>query len=125
MPRFLGFHDCFEGQFVYYLYDTSFPFNGPIYGINFTTTDAPCCPQRSQTECVPNVRYHSLYYEMRQDAWVTKRTSMTVDSTEHGSQGDSFWTVGTDEEMIFFRYTSATGAFRVGETLNNLSLIHI
>ena len=24
MPRFLGFHDCFEGQFVYYLYDTSF-----------------------------------------------------------------------------------------------------
>ena len=125
MPRFLGFHDCFEGQFVYYLYDTSFPFNGPIYGINFTTTDAPCCPQRSQTECVPNVRYHSLYYEMREDAWVTKRTSMTVDSTEHGSQGDSFWTVGTDEEMIFFRYTSSTGAFRVGEQLNNWTIMKV
>ena len=117
LPRFLGFHDCFEGQFVYYLYDTSFPFNGPIYGINFTTTDAPCCPLRSQTECEPNVEYHSYYYEMRQDAWVTQKTRITVDAPNKGAS-ESFWTVSTDDPMIFFRYTSSTGAFRLGETIN-------
>ena len=117
VPRFLGFHDAFEGQFLYYLYDTSFPFNGPIYGINFTTTDAQCCPQRSQSECVPNVEYHSYYYEMREDAWVTKKTTLTVDAPDDGG-AESFWTVGTDDHMLFFRYTSSSGAFRIGETLN-------
>ena len=117
MPRFLGFHDAFEGQFLYYLYDTSFPFNGPIYGINFTTTDAPCCPARSETPCVPNVEYHSYYYEMREDAWVTQKTRITVDVPGKGA-AESFWAVGTDDPMIFFRYTSSSGAFRIGETLN-------
>mgnify|MGYP003323161454 CR=1 FL=1 len=118
LPKFLGFHDAFEGQFVYYLYDTSFPFSGPIYGINLITTDAPCNPSTADCPHDPHTLYHSYYYEMRQDAWQTKKTRLVVDAPPGSGMAESFWTVGTDDFMVFFRYTSNTGFFAVGETLN-------
>ena len=138
LPRFLGFHDAFEGQFVYYLYDTVFPFSGPIYGINLITTDAPCLPQQG-SNVQPTFNYHSYYYEMRQDAWVTQKTHISVDAPAGSGLQESFWAVGTDDLMLFFRYTNEDGFYTIGETINGwliqnvryfgdelrLSLIHI
>ena len=117
LPRFLGFHDAFEGQFVYYLYDTSFPFSGPMYGINLITTDAPCLPTQG-SNIQPTFNYHSYFYEMREDAWETKKTHMSVDAPDGVGLNESFWAVGTDDLMVFFRYTSVTGFFAVGEQIN-------
>tara|TARA_B100000927_G_scaffold291486_1_gene293935 strand:- start:2422 stop:5853 length:3432 start_codon:yes stop_codon:yes gene_type:complete len=118
LPRFLGFHDAFEGQFVYYLYDTEKPFNGPVFGINFTTTDAPCFDGDDYGGVqTPNVQYYSVYYKIRDDAWQTQKTRLTVSAPNADNIADSFWAVGTDDQMVFFRYTSSTGAFLVGETL--------
>ena len=118
LPRFLGFHDAFEGQFVYYLYDTTFPFSGPIYGINLITTDAPCNPSTADCPHDPHTTYHSYYYEMREDAWATKKTHISVDAPNSGGLPESFWAVGTDDLMIFFRYTTETGFYTPGETIN-------
>ena len=35
VPKFLGFEDSYDSQFLYYLYDTSYPWNGPIFGIQY------------------------------------------------------------------------------------------
>ena len=118
LPRFLGFHDAFEGQFVYYLYDTTFPFSGPIYGINLITTDAPCNPSTADCPHDPHTTYHSYYYEMREDAWATKKTHISVDAPNSGGLPESFWAVGTDDLMIFFRYTTETGFYTPGEQIN-------
>ena len=118
LPRFLGFHDAFEGQFVYYLYDTTFPFSGPIYGINLITTDAPCNPSTADCPHDPHTTYHSYYYEMREDAWATKKTHISVDAPNSGGLPESFWAVGTDDLMVFFRYTTETGFYTPGETIN-------
>ena len=118
LPRFLGFHDAFEGQFVYYLYDTSFPFSGPIYGVNLITTDAPCNPSTADCPHDPHTTYHSYYYEMREDAWKTQKTHIAVDAPNTVGLQESFWTVGTDDHMVFFRYTSVTGFFAIGEQIN-------
>ena len=106
LPKFLGFHDAFEGQFFYYLYDTTFPFSGPIYGINLITTDAPCNPSTADCPHDPHTLYHSYYYEMRQDAWETKKTHISVDTPGQDGLSESFWAVGTDDQMVFFRYLS-------------------
>tara|TARA_Y100001970_G_scaffold159451_1_gene195081 strand:- start:49522 stop:53283 length:3762 start_codon:yes stop_codon:yes gene_type:complete len=118
LPRFLGFHDAFEGQFVYYLYDTVFPFSGPIYGINLITTDAPCNPSTADCPHDPHTTYHSYYYEMRQDAWVTQKTHIAVDAPAGSGLQESFWAVGTDDLMVFFRYTNEEGFYTIGETIN-------
>ena len=39
----LGFEDSYDSQF-YYLYDTSYPWNGPLFGIQYALNDIPCCP---------------------------------------------------------------------------------
>ena len=44
VPRFLGFEDSYDSQFYYYLYDTSYPWNGPLFGIQYSLNDIPCCP---------------------------------------------------------------------------------
>ena len=118
LPRFLGFHDAFEGQFVYYLYATTFPCSGTIYGINLITTDAPCNPSTADCPHDPHTTYHSYYYEMREDAWATKKTHISVDAPNSGGLPESFWAVGTDDLMVFFRYTTETGFYTPGETIN-------
>ena len=117
VPKSLNFHDAFEGQFVYYLYDTSYPWNGPVYGINFLTTNAPCL-QDSNSQ--PTYEYHTFNYTIKESAWVTHKTRVYVDAPAHQpGANESFWGTGTDEHRIFFRYTSNTGFFAVGERINN------
>ena len=117
LPRFLGFHDAFEGQFVYYLYNTEYPFAGPVFGINFTTTNAPCITGSRNQQEEPTITYKSIYYKIREDAWKTQKTRLTVSAPNGDGIADSFWTCGTDDEMLFFRYTSSEGAFLVGENI--------
>lgn len=122
VPRSLNFHDAFEGQFVFYLYDTTYPWNGPIYGINFFETDAPCLPisyRSGSTPPDPTLTFHTYNYEIRQDAWVTKKTRMFVDAPDlTPGANESFWTAGTEDHRIFFRYTTASGFFEVGDEIN-------
>lgn len=121
VPRALNFHDAFEGQIVYYLYDTTYPWNGPVYGINLITTTAPCCPSTytENNTCVPVWAYHTYDYQIKQSAWRTQKTHITVEvpDASPGAQ-ESFWTAGTDDRILFFRYTSSSGFFAVGETIN-------
>ena len=117
VPRSLNFHDAFEGQFVYYLYDTSYPWNGPVYGINFLTTNAPCLQNSNQQ---PTYEYHTFNYTIKESAWVTQKTRIYVDAPQNQvGANESFWGTCTDEHRIFFRYTSSTGFFGVGERINN------
>ena len=116
VPRSLNFHDAFEGQFVYYLYDTSYPWNGPVYGINFLTTDAPCL---DDDQAEPTLYYHTYNYTIKETAWVTKKTRIYVDAPPNQvGANESFWGTDSEEPRIFFRYTSNTGFFAIGERIN-------
>ena len=35
IPRYLGFEDMYDSQFVFYLYDTTNPWNGPIFSTQY------------------------------------------------------------------------------------------
>jgi hypothetical protein len=121
VPRSLNFHDAFEGQIVYYLYDTSYPWNGPVYGINLITTTAPCCsPTYTASDtCVPVFKYHTYDYQIKQSAWRTQKTHITVEVPDQTSGAqESFWSAGTDDHILFFRYITNTGFFAVGEQIN-------
>ena len=78
VPRYLGFEDMYDSQFVYYLYDTSYPWNGPIFGIQYRLSDAGCCPNASRangdSDCIPKLfSFHSHFYEVREDSWETTK----------------------------------------------------
>ena len=121
VPRSLNFHDAFEGQVVYYLYDTSYPWNGPVYGINMITTSAPCCPATytEDNTCVPIWKYHTYNYKIKESAWRTQKSHITVDVPDAtpGAK-ESFWTAGTEDRILFFRYITNTGYFVIGEQIN-------
>ena len=121
VPKFLGFHDAFEGQFVYYLYDTTYPWNGPIYGINMVTSDANCCQQQytNNQPCIVTRDFKSFNYTIKESVWRTKKTRLFVDVPDQTPGGsESFWTCGTDDHRLFFRYTTSTGFFAIGERIN-------
>ena len=69
VPRYLGFEDCYDTQFMYYLYDTTYPWNGPLFSCQYVLNDVPCCPNSGSDndECVPNYSFHSHFYEIRSD----------------------------------------------------------
>ena len=133
VPRYLGFEDMYDSQFVYYLYDTSYPWNGPIFGIQYTLSDAGCCPnttctdeqERSYPCCIRTYSYHSHFYQIRQDSWETTKSTLKLSDMSTQGVNESFWTVGTDSRRIFFRYTSTTGAFRRGEEVNGWTITSV
>jgi hypothetical protein len=129
VPRYLGFEDMYDSQFVYYLYDTSYPWNGPIFGIQYRLSDAGCCPNATDSNgdqtCLPNYTFGSHFYQVRQDSWETRKS--TIELHDGNSQGvnESFWECGTDSRRIFFRYTSTSGSFKRGEELNGWVLSEV
>ncbi len=127
VPRFLGFEDSYDSQFYYYLYDTSYPWNGPIFGIQYALNDVPCCPNttcndesttRPRPCCVPNDHHYSHFYEIREDSWETTKTRISINDISTNGVKESFQCIDTDSRRILFRYTSTTGSFKRGETLN-------
>jgi len=122
VPRYLGFEDMYDSQFVYYLYDTSFPWNGPIYSIQYTLSDAACCPNAEDSsgcpECIPNYTYHSHFYSIREDMWQTSNSRIELSDGNSTGVNESFWVADTSTTRLLFRYTSTTGAFKRGEMIN-------
>jgi len=127
VPRFLGFQFGYDSQFMYYLYDTSYPWNGPLFGIQYELSDRACCPNstctaddgqgttRSYPCCIPNREFYSHFYQIREDAWKTTKSTITLEGNAGSGVEESFQTAGTDDRTIFFRYTSSSGSFRKGE----------
>ena len=129
VPRFLGFEDSYESQFYFYLYDTSFPWNGPIFSTQYILSNAQCCPNTTDPEgcpqCAPVWTYHSHYYEIQQDSWETTKTKLSIHDASSVGVNESFWTVDTTTPIIFFRYLTRTGDFGPGEKINGWDVVSV
>ncbi len=133
VPRYLEFHTLFDSQFTYYVYDTSYPWKGPIFGIQYATSNRNCCPNQEVSDnCICNedlltYDYYSHFYEIREDSWKTTRSKMSITGAPGGSGvNESFKTVDTDTKRILFRYTSRFGdSFSVGDTVNGWEISEV
>ena len=127
VPRFLGFQSCYDSQYLYYLYDTSYPWNGPIFGIQYQLSDAACCPNHygsssNRNECVVHKEWYSHFYQIRQDSWKTTKSRIDVRGPAGSGVDESFRTADTDTHRIFFKYLTTTGTFRKGEQINGWNI---
>ena len=129
IPRFLGFEDMYDSQFVFYLYDTTNPWNGPIFSSQYVLSNAQCCPNTTDAEgcphCAPVWTYHSHFYEINADVWNTTKTNLSIHDSDSEGVNESFWTVDTDTPIVFFRYTTRTGDFKPGERINGWDIVTV
>ena len=129
VPRFLGFEDSYDSQFYYYLYDTSYPWNGPLFGIQYALNDIPCCPNAVNEEddpiCLPNEHFYSHFYKIREDSWETTKTRMVLTDESTNAVNESFEIIDTDSPRILFRYTTRTGDFNRGEQINGWNIVSV
>lgn len=141
VPKFLGFEDSYDSQFLYYLYDTSYPWNGPIFGIQYRLNDKPCCPNatcpdtattgggaggtRQRPCCKPNYHNYSHFYQIREDSWETTRTKIKLTNKSTQGVNESFWTFDTTTPRILFRYLTRDGDFNRGEKLNGWDIVSV
>ncbi len=133
VPRYLEYHTLFDSQFTYYVYDTSYPWKGPIFGIQYATSNRNCCPNQEVSDnCICNedlltYDYYSHFYEVRQDSWNTTRTKINItDSKGNSGINESFKAVDTETKRILFRYTTNTGdSFREGDTVNGWEISEV
>ena len=134
VPRFLGFEDSYDSQFYYYLYDTSYPWNGPLFGIQYSLNDIPCCPNttcndeysgRPRPCCVPNEHYYSHFYQIRQDSWETTKSKLVLSDESTNAVNESFEIIDTDSPRILFRYTTRDGDFNKGEQINGWNIVSV
>ena len=122
VPRYLGFEDSYDTQFMYYLYDTTYPWNGPIFSCQYVLNNAPCCPTNSNQPCVPSYSFHSHFYEIRQDSWLTSETRIKINDGDEDTNA-CFFEIDTKTKRILFRYTTNNGnAFERGQKLNGWDL---
>ena len=134
VPRFLGFEDSYDSQFYYYLYDTSYPWNGPLFGIQYALNDIPCCPnttcndensERPRPCCIPNDHYYSHFYQIRQDSWETTKSKLVLSDESTNAVNESFEIIDTDSPRILFRYTTRDGDFNKGEEINGWNIVSV
>jgi hypothetical protein len=136
VPRFLGFEDSYDSQFLYYLYDTTYPWNGPIFGIQYQLNDIPCCPNttcpdpstgRPSPCCIPNEHYYSHFYQIREDSWETTKTRISINDISTIGVRESFQTIGTDDRRILFRYTggNTNGSWKRGDKINGWDIASV
>ena len=128
IPRYLGFEDMYDSQFVFYLYDTTYPWNGPIFSTQYILSNAQCCPNTTDPEgcpqCAPVWTYHSHFYEINADVWNTTKTKLSIHDQSSVGVNESFWTIDTDTHMIFFRYLTRSGDFNSGEKINEWDIVN-
>ena len=126
VPRFLGFQTAYDSQYMYYLYDTSYPWNGPIFGIQYELSDATCCPNHLDDDdvdgCILSKEWYSHFYQIREDSWKTTKTRIEVTGPAGSGVEESFRTADTDTHRIFFKYLTTTGTFRKGEQINGWNI---
>ena len=118
----------YDSQFVFYLYDTSNPWNGPIFSTQYILSNAQCCPNTTDPEgcphCAPVWSYHSHFYEINSDVWNTTKTKLSIHDQSSTGVNESFWTIDTETHMIFFRYLTRTGDFNSGENINGWDIVN-
>jgi len=122
VPRYLGFEDSYDTQFIYYLYDTSLPWNGPIFSCQYVLNDIPCCPNGEDEEgeptCTPGLSFHSHFYEIKDSAWETTATQLKINDGQEDANA-CFYEIDTRAKRILFRYTTNNGnSFSRGQKLN-------
>ena len=126
VPRFLGFQTAYDSQYMYYLYDTSYPWNGPIFGIQYELSDATCCPNHLDDDdidgCILSREWYSHFYQIREDSWKTTKTRIEVTGPAGSGVEESFRTADSDTHRIFFKYLTTTGTFRKGEQINGWNI---
>ena len=129
MPRFLGFEDSYDSQFLFYLYDTSYPWNGPIFSTQYILSNAQCCPNTTDPEgcpqCAPVWSYHSHFYEIHSDTWETTKSRITISDESSTGVQESFFTVDTDSRRLFFRYTTRDGDWNSGDKINGWDIVSV
>ena len=129
VPRFLGFEDSYDSQFYYYLYDTSYPWNGPLFGIQYGLNDIPCCPNADDDEgnpiCLPNEHFYSHFYKIREDSWETTKSRCVLTDESTNAVNESFETIDTDSTKVLFRYLTRSGDFNRGEQINGWNIVSV
>lgn len=147
VPRFLGFEDSYDSQFYYYLYDTTYPWNGPIFGIQYALNDAACCPNTTAPKetttavgpdgsttstinvptCDPATHYYSHFYQIKSDSWETTRTRITINDISTFGVREGFNIVDTDSRTLLFRYTggNTSGSFKRGDKINGWDISNV
>lgn len=127
VPRYLAFEDSYDSQFLYYLYDTSYPWNGPVFGIQYQLTNAACCPDGTGDDgptCNEVLGYYSHFYEIREDSWQTTQTNIKIVS-DGVRIDESFSTFDTNTPRILFRYLTRNGDFNKGEKINGWDIVSV
>lgn len=117
VPRYLGFEDSYDTQFMYYVYDTSYPWNGPVFSCQYVLNDAACCDS-DDDPCTPNLSFHSHFYEIREDSWQTNESRIRINDGDEDTNA-CFFEIDTKTKRLLFRYTSNNGNFFArGQKLN-------
>ena len=131
VPKYLEFHASFDSQFFYYVYNTSYPWNGPIFSVQYSISDRNTCPNKTvpggtprDTECVCDENlltkeYHSHFYEVREDKWKTTNTSLQLTDFAHQGMNECFKVCDTESHTLLFRYIDGgLDRFEAGDTIN-------
>lgn len=129
LPRFLNYKFLYDSQFFYYLYDTSDPWNGPLFGVRMQTdmmSEGNCCISTGGQngggggqQCpITDPHIYRYYYHPRPNTWKTHRTRIYTDVKNGEGEDQNILTAGTKDKIVFFRYT--TGSFNMveGDTVN-------
>ena len=126
LPRFLNYKFLYDSQFFYYLYDTTDPWNGPLFGVRMQTDKnslGNCCintaPQGQPSTCPTTDPYiYRYYYQPRANTWKTKRTRIYTDVKAGEGEDQNILTAGTADKIVFFRYTAGSFNMVEGDIVN-------
>lgn len=131
VPKYLEFHATFDSQFFYYVYNTTYPWNGPIFSVQYSISDRNTCPNKTvpggeprNTKCVCDENlltkeYHSHFYEIREDKWKTTNTSLQLTDFVHDGMNECFKVCDTESHTLLFRYVDGgLDRFAAGDTIN-------
>lgn len=122
VPRFLNYKFLYDSQFFYYLYDTSEPWNGPMFGVRMQTdmmSAGNCCIPTGQIPCpLTDPHIYRYYYQPRANTWKTKRTRIYSDVKNGEGEDQNILTAGTKDKIVFFRYTAGSFNAVEGDTVN-------
>jgi hypothetical protein len=122
LPRFINTKYLYDAQFFYYLYDTVDPWNGPLYGVRMMTEKnslGNCCVSEGPLSCLlPDPWIYRYYYQLRPNVWKTKKSRIYTDVQNTDGVDQNILTAGTDDKIVFFRYTAGSFNMSEGDIVN-------
>lgn len=132
VPKYLEFHAAFDSQFFYYVYNTTYPWNGPIFSVQYSISDRNQCPNKNVPddtydsddlcvcdEALVTKEYHSHFYEIRPDSWRTTNTTLSLTDFQHHGMNECFKVCDTESHTLLFRYIDGgVDRFAEGDTIN-------